>query len=218
MTYEVKFLIYLMVLLFSGTIGFYRYKHLDFNSRIIFYLIILVIVGEIADYYFAFRFKNNMPVYHVFSVVHLIAVLFYFVSFLKINRYLYAGIVVLIIAAGIANARFLQPLNTLNSNFLLFENFSITVMSMYALYKILIDDNIIKVYKYIHFWLWVLLLVLYCSTFYLWSFYKILSASWSGWEYIRVSHWLINLLVYAGFGIVFLLLPKIDKKEIYYKT
>ena len=155
-----------------------------------------------------------MPIFHVFTVVELMLVTNYFLLSNKIRYTLKKLVLIdfLIAAVAVANIFLSEPLTSLNTNMLIIEGFCISVMALLSFYNILKNEDITQVLHHVHFWIWSLLLILWCGTFFYWGFYKVLSkAAWNNLQLVRQLHWCINVFVYLGIGFVFYFLPKRNK-------
>jgi len=122
------------------------------------------------------------------------------------------GLVYFILA--FLNEIFFQHINNLNSNFIIFESFIVVSMSLYALYRILINDEIQAVVRYPHFWVWTSLLFYFSCSFFFWPCIKILYKQKSHYYGFIVSLQVImNMVAYAGIGLTFIFFPKLTNDE-----
>lgn len=200
-----------LAIAFGG--GLVRIKYLDKSSKIIIILLALTLITEFVSYIADRLFGNNFPVFHVFTVLELILFSFYFIQLNQLLRQNFFIILpfLWVFIAGL-NIYFFEPLLTLNTNMLIIEGFSISVMAIYSLYRIMMDNKITVPYQNIHFWILALMLILWCSTYFFWSFYKILAETqWPYWNIIHQFHWLINVIVYLGISLVYIFIPKKEK-------
>jgi hypothetical protein len=113
-----------------------------------------------------------------------------------------------LVLIGLSNALFLQPVLTLNSNVLILKAFTISAMSMYALYTILLDSKITYPERYQHFWFWALFLLLNSGSFFFWATVKILDKGGHFIDFAQSVQMIINIIVYGGIFIIFLKYPK----------
>lgn len=216
MSTKLLFNIYLIVLALSVLIGFLRFRRMDDASKI---LVSLLAIATISEFICLVRIENNLgkaPVYHIYNVIEIILTTAYFLKTNKSYHFLKTMFVTSFIWIGLAilNAMFLQPFNKFNSNFLLLESICIIVMSLYALYKMLLNDVIHNVLKYPHFWIWSLQLILWSGSFFFWGYYEVLTQK--GWAYLPTAaniQAIINILVYFGIGLTFLFYPKSPQTE-----
>lgn len=214
MSSRLLFHIYLVVLVLTVLKGFMRYKRLDNAMRVLFYLLILTTLSELTCLVRVELGLGKAPVYHVYTVIEIIFTTAYLLKTVKSSHYdsIMLATIVTWSALGILNCIFLQPLHKFNSNILLLESISIIGMSLYALYRILLDDKIQNVYKYPHFWIWSLQLFYWSSSFFFWGYYEVLMQR--GWPFMpsfAKAQAVINILLYFGIGLTLLFYPKSPK-------
>lgn len=209
------FYTYFTVLAALFVLGAVRYKMLDKGSKLIFYLVCLSLLCESVT---AITFDLpyfKMPTYHVYNVLQLMVITWYFLHTVHLrNKVLYIFSCVLYVGIEIGNDILYQPLRKFNSNFIIFECLLIIPMALYALYKILVNDDIEKMNRYVHFWFWTFLLVFFSSSFFFWPFvvyfYKHSQLYYNISSY---THLIVNLIVYAGIFVTFLKYPKMIRNE-----
>ena len=189
-------------------------KKVDTNALIILALLFVSTATELINFLFVHLKKEKMYMYFVFNVFEISLITLYFLSVFKYYRLLrFIFLVLIYIAMEVLNMALFQPILSLNTNFIIAESFIIIAMSLFAVYKILIDDTIEKIWLYPHFWLWTFIFVYFSTTFFYWSFIKMLYKSHSVFfevaEYFSLS---INIIVYTGIGLTFLFYPKMSRK------
>lgn len=216
MSTKLLFNIYLVILALTVVQGFFRFRRLDEASKI---LVILLAVTTLSEFICLVRIENNLgkaPVYHIYSVIEIILTTAYFLKTIKSYHFFRLMLISIVVwtLLGILNAVFLQPLNKFNSNYLLLESISIIAMSLYTLYKMLLNDTMYNVLKFPHFWTWSLQLILWSGSFFFWGYYEVLTQR--GWAYLPAAanmQAIINILVYFGIGLTFLFYPKSPQAE-----
>ena len=207
---DILFNFYLAVLFVSSSFGIYFYKKLDANTKIIAILLIFTLVSELASSLLQINGFTKTPPYHIFNAIEFICFSLYFLRtiFPKKLQSIYP-ISAVIIFLSFLNTTFLQSFMKLNSNFILLENFCVIPMALYALYSILVNESIISVLTYAQFWFWVIFLTYSSSTFFFWGFIKILYKQSKPYLYpILYAQEIINILVYASIGVIFLFYAK----------
>lgn len=206
---------YQAILLLSSIIGLVHYKKMDKAFHLLIVYLWLTLFCEGLAVYSAIVYKNNLPIYHTYSLVQYLLLSGYYISSVKdLNKPILKWFVIITgIAFTIVNTSFIQhPLKELNTHFIVFESFVIILLSLYSFYH-LIDDDDLNIRRNSHFWVTSLLLVFWSCTFFYWLVGVALYDSM-----INKPIWLdamimaINILTYSGFGIIFLLYPKMKTK------
>ncbi|WP_276132480.1 hypothetical protein [Polluticoccus soli] len=201
-----------ILLAISGSMLNFRGR--DKASKMIVFLLALTFVAESAAYVAAEKFHTNMFVYHIFAPIQLLMLGRYFDTAVFKQRKVGLITSVLGIVVAAFNTIFLQPIQTLNSNFLLFEGLVIMAMALYAFQKILANERL-DIYKHEHFWLILLLVFFWSMTYTVWALYAIL-----GMKKIFLMHFIsimiliVNIITYFGIGLVLLIFPKRELKRV----
>lgn len=202
------FFVYMSVILLAISGSMVNFKSRDNASKMIIFLLGLTFVAESAAYVAAAKFQTNMFVYHIFAPVQLLVLGMYFDNAVFKQRKVGLMTSIFGIAVAILNTIFLQPFQTLNSNFLLFEGLVIMAMALYAFQKILANERL-DIYKHEHFWFILLLVFFWSMTYTVWALYAIL-----GMKKIFLMHIIsvmilvVNIITYFGIGLVLLIFPK----------
>lgn len=154
--------------------------------------------------------KNNFekigkaPIYNVYSVIEVMLVSLYFLVTVQPPKVRLWQVMVFVFwpVIGVLNYLYFQKFYALDTNLLILESCSIIPMGLFALYKILLDDRIIDVYKYPHFWIWALFLLLWCSSFFFWGCYEALIRGYNPYKKtFQIVELSVNILVYSGIGL-----------------
>ena len=175
-------------------------------------LLVFSLINELLSLAFYEAYGNNAILHHIFSIVEILLTSYYFISALapkRISRWM-AVVTVIWPVLGAINIIWLQSVRQLNSYMLLAESFSITVMSMYALYRIMINDTIVNIFRHPHFLFASMQLLLWSSTFFFWGFGVFLI--YNGWKYSNLMmnlNILINIISYSLASIGFLSYPSL---------
>ncbi|MEO6833611.1 MAG: hypothetical protein ABI378_13490 [Chitinophagaceae bacterium] len=170
----------------------------------------LTLLVEPTAYFASQRWHNNMPIYNIFSPIELFLVSLYFNYAVTYLRRRNLGIIIggAGIVLSILNTIFLQPIDTINSNFLLFESTTIIIYCLLALHQILLDEEHLP-YRYAHFWITLCFLLFWSATFTGWGFYALLlptdKSIISLFDKILTT---ANFIFYLGIGTVLMLLLK----------
>ncbi len=208
---DVLFYIYLVVLLLSIVAGSFRYARLDAAARVIFWLLVLTLISEATTIYTVKAKIGKAPVYHFYSAVEIFMTTLYFLKTIKPyhHKFLVGLSAILYPLIAILNCIFLQPLHEINTNMISLESIIIIPMALYALYKMLVNDEIMNMFKYPHFWLWTSLLIYWSSVFFFWACFNALMKDDSPYKNLLLSlDGYVNIVVYAIMGLTLLFYPK----------
>jgi len=205
--------VYYIVLLLATITGIILYRRLDTALRFIVILLILTLVSEAASYILvkSESYGLRYTVFHVYNILQLLLITQFFIYAIKPYHYRK-----LIIAAsalcpliGILNIIYLQPIDKLNTNMLMFESFAINSMALYFIYHTIKNTGTRNIFKDIHVRIALLLLIMWSSTFFFWAFISVLFIG--QWQYVNFASYLfmgVNMIMYAGIGSVFIQLTK----------
>lgn len=213
---EYFFYLYLIELLILIVVGFGIHKKFDKALRFFYYLLVLTLFSEGISIYFEIEYKTKAPVYHFYSILELFLISLYFLYSVfprpRISIVFFSGLFCAIL--GLGNLYFFQPLITYNTNMLMIECVLIIAMALFALFKIMQQDEIVNVFSHPHFQIWIALLFLWTSTFFFWAFLDYLKKENLGYyEIIATGQTLINLFIYGYFVSVFLKLKNSPDKK-----
>jgi hypothetical protein len=211
----ILFYVLLAAMLFSIICGSLQYRKIDRSTRIVLLLLIFAITGEVSARlsYYWFQMKN--PVYHVTAVISLTLVTAYYIDLaaFRHKRLLMQLSTLLFVLTGLVNLIYFQPVTTLPTNTLRFRGLVVAVMCLSYFYKMFISDNIVSVKRHPHFWITMLLVFIYCFTYFFWSYIHALYAANNHHELARVIQLVINIISYGAFGFVFLYYPKMINND-----
>lgn len=211
---ESIFIIYYIFLTFGIIVGIFRFKIFDSAMRIVLLWLLIIAIAELITYTLlkTEQHAQKYLVFHSSSIVELILVSSYFLKiFCQKKHFLKAMICNAILwpTLGILNIIYLQPISQINTNMLMLESLCIITMSLYFIYRVLKNDSVINIFANPHFWIWVLWLILWSTTFFFWAFIRILYRS--QWEHVNTIMNLqafINLIVYTGIAFTLLFYSK----------
>jgi len=184
--------------------------------RIIYFLIVLTLISESISFILVktHKYADRPKVYHIYAIVDIILVTIYYLKTIWPKRYKLFFFITIIVwpTIGFLNL-YIQPYTKVNTNMLLIECFVVIIMSLHSLYKILINDALMNVTSYPHFWVWICFLFLWCSTFFFWAFFDELMITHPTYRNtLNYINGLTNILVYSGIGASFLLCRKVAIK------
>lgn len=201
------------VLVMVLAIGIGKLSYLDRAMRIIVaYVAMLLsveltamVTGEMEMYEF------RIVVLNLYMLLNIYLVTFFFIFAINQrpgNVVLSANLLVWP-CLEIINIMLLQPINTLNSNFLLLESFCIISLSLYFIYRTLKQEKADNIFQHPHFRIAMLLLLMWSVSLFFWATIKILYRN--NWKYAELMmhiHELVNILAYCGVGLTLIFHPK----------
>jgi len=201
------FLIYIILIAAGFTASIIHRRQLSMADTCISILLLITFISEILNHFsFMFFHNNGMFIFHIFTPVEFLLISIYYNSSIPGLRRNNIGVIIGLagLAVAVSNALFFQDTTQLNSVMLLFEGFFTIALSLFALYNILLQDDV-NLKKSAHFWFSVFLLIYFAFTFTRWGvFYLYGMHSNSGALLLGYLHWGINVLFYGSFFIVFL--------------
>lgn len=203
---SIYFLTYILLIAAGFTASMVNRKKLSKADTCISILLLITFISEMLNHFSQQLFHNNgMFIFHIFTPVEFLLICIYYNASIpnlrKRNIGLVLGCVGLLVA--ILNAVFLQRFSQLNSLMLLFEGFFTIALSLFALYNILLQEDV-NFKKSAHFWISVFLLIYFAFTFMRWGVLYFGMRSNSGAMLLGYLHWSINVLFYGSFFIVFI--------------
>jgi len=201
-----KTIIYLLVISGAITSGlWYRKRQVKAMGFLTAFLIISFI-SELIAMFLSLMHGNNMIVYHVYAPVSLWLVgLYYQESITSFRKYKIGHLIGMMgLLVAILNVRFFQNLSAFNSNFILFFGLCIIGMCLYSFIYI-INNEERKLTEIRLFWVSLIFLIFWCSTYLIFALVDILvlTAEPKGLTVVYTLLWLVNLLQYAGLGVLF---------------
>jgi hypothetical protein len=200
--------LYLMALAITFASGLRIFRNAEPAIRTIIILVGLTLLVESSGMAAAKIYKGNLQLYYSFSVVHFILVCLYFHQSVAMFRQ--KKIAIAVMAAGvilfILNLLFLQPFNSLNSNFMLIEAILIIGMCMLSFYRLMVEHEYLSLKRHPHFWITSILLVFWSVTFLNWGLYDTLEATMDKerWK-VHFAVIVFDIITYSSICLVFIL-------------
>lgn len=200
------FSVYYIILLLAAITGIIRYRHLDTALRFIVILLMLTVTSETASYILVELKEYGMrySFFHIYSILQLLLISLFFIYAIK--PYHYRKLIVVASALsplmGILNIIYLQPIDKLNTNMLMFESFAINAMSLFYIYWAVKNTSIKRLFKHAHFQMSLLFIFIWSCTFFFWAFISVLYIG--EWKYVNYASYVImmvNIIVYGGIGL-----------------
>ncbi len=210
MLQEVLFYLYLIILTSICLAGIWKFTDLDKGAKTVLNIIFACVACEGFSYIVGQHNDDRLPIYHLYNVIEIILLTKYFFITTRFSQqWVFWALVLLYIAAAVVNICFFQPLRHLNSNYITFNSLLAIPMSLYALYKILIDDSIEKVQHHVHFWFWTCFIIYYSASFFFWQFVGYFYRSNRQFYNITLyMHSILNIVTYSGILLTLLFYPQ----------
>lgn len=193
--------------------GLWNFRTIDRSQHFITLLLGIAFFTECIAYYLDKRYHNNLSAYSISNLFQFLAVALYFNFSIKEFRRKGIGIMIGLggVGLGIANIIFLQPLDQMDSYFMLFEGIMIISLCLFAFANLMLENrsNRTSLQLNPHFWICTTLTFFWSITFLSWGFYDYILFTDPG--HIWIIHTLIisvNIVTYFGLGIALLRFPK----------
>lgn len=204
--------IVLTILVLSSTIGAFRFKRFDKGTKIIALLTIFTAIVEVTSTIAAKRFNYNLIIYNIANPLGYVLVYYFFNTVIKqingkgISKFF---LIAALLCAALNGILIQNIYDVFNTYFLALESILVVGMAQYYFYSVLITDNNFSVLSP-HFIIASLLLIYSSFSFFYWllfyGFYESFGANNLNWfDSMNKS---INLIMYAGFGLIFLFYHK----------
>ena len=191
--------LYLAVLWLGSIIGVFFFKKVSNSLKLIIFLLVLTCVTETVQRLLKVQHINGAFLYHLYSVFEgsILAIFLMRLVLARKSHRLELMVVAGWIVVGISNVIYLQPLAVFNSNVLLLESISLTILSATAIYQLTIkEDNHTP-----SFIVAATLLAYWSSGFFFWGYYELIyNKHWRYVDAVRVVQVSINILTYAFLG------------------
>ncbi len=206
---------YLSVLGCALLIGLVRLRHLDRGGKIFCLLLAATALAEFLALASSRLYHHNLSVYNVFGLVQLSMVCLYFNETIDLFRRYNVGwyLIIAALITGVANFWFLQPMEELSSNYLLLIAVATISMSLFSFARLMLRSKERSISHNPHFWFPAILTFFWSITFISWGLIDYTNANRPS-EVTTLNSLLLfaNIVTYAGFGIVFLLYPYLQRK------
>jgi len=209
--------VYFSTLFIAVIYSIVRFNKLDRAGKYICGFIWLSFLTESMGWAAAFAFANNLPVYTISNILELCIISLYFNnSVRKLNVY-HIGVLIGItgVVLGGLNIVLLQPINTLNSNFVFIECIVVVCLCLYSIFTMLMSDEEVTLHKEFHFWIICILLFYQCASLGNWGllnyFIEFLPDKLIFWHIALV---LVYTITYISLIILFYYYPKLKKTDV----
>lgn len=197
-------IIYLVVLLINIVICVYNKNRMDISLKIFSILIVCIFINELSAKLVKSLIGTKAPVSHIFSIIELSLTAIFFIYSLRIEKRVLWCIIAVILSTvlGLLNLIYLESFLEYNSNMLMIESITITTLALTAIYKIVIRDDIIKIHRNPNFLIWVIILILWTTTFFFWAFLPALKKEDFVYTILSAGQSVFILLIYIAFAVI----------------
>jgi len=207
---KIKIFSGILAMAFAFLSSLLRIRKKEASLRFLSFFLGATLATELLATWFNYRYHNNMPVYQLMGPVVMTGSALYFnYSNPGLER---RHIGYLVAASGFiltaCNLLFFEHLNTLNTNFALFECVCMSGFALYFLYTLYTTDRIMTFPRNPHFWIAFLFLVFYMCTFLSWAAVEVLRKIAADKSIVfKVYNIVFELCLffYCGIGIVLLI-------------
>lgn len=165
-TDEIKIYLYELLLLITVVIVFRRWRVLSTADKWICILLTLTFIQETVAQYLRVYVRNNFLTFHIYTPIELFIIINYFDRSVQIIKGRYIGIYLGLaaVAVSLIDTIFFQPINTINSYYLLFEGIVVIGLCMLSFYKLLVKEDVVP-RKMVVFWVTVCFLFYWCLSY-----------------------------------------------------
>lgn len=208
--------VYYATLSVAALIFMLRYRWLDPSTRVISWMVWAGLLTEAIARYAAVRYRNNLPVYNLYFFGYFLLIMLYFYrsnEAMRSQKWFFY-LVSFVLVAGILSTLFFKPfLTSINVHLLTLKFVVIGSLAMYSIKRVfMVEAHQAAYISHVHFWIPILLLLGQTITVCSWSYYqpwKELLGDWGRAPDYTIL--LINIMVYAGFGLLAFRYPKLKK-------
>jgi hypothetical protein len=207
-------IIYFSAILTSITAAILQWRSVSKADKFIITLLLITLLNELLAIGAMKILRNDMLLYHVYSPIELLIICLYFNEKIQSLKRFHIGIGIGVLGFIIAsiNIIFVQPYNTINSIFLVYEGFCVIALSLYSFYRLALEET--ELTRSSQFWFTTILLIYWSTVFIYWGMFPILLTSLQGFmSGITTGMRIINIVTYIGFALVFLNYKKLSISE-----
>jgi hypothetical protein len=197
---QLNIAIYIIIVFITFLTGLGAYRRLSAYMKVILALVGASLINDMITFMLVKNHISTGAAHHIFSVVEISLTASFFILILKpekSGRLICVAILTAILLAFI-NARYFESIEKINLNVLLAESFCITIVSLYTLYRILVSEQFINIFKGTPFLFVVSQLLLWSGSFFYWSLGIWLIKNGYNAELINNFHIWLNIMVYTG--------------------
>jgi hypothetical protein len=150
-----------------------RYKKLSAPFKLLFYFLLISVALFSFSNYLADRMINNLFIYHLNTILNFIVLTFFLnENFLLFKNKLYSIVFTIVLVACILNILFIESIKEFDSNAVIFTNLLLIGLSIWALIKCLINQNLLENLKYYNLLITFGVFVYAASSIIVYSYFK----------------------------------------------
>ena len=208
---------YDVVLLLVAIYAAWRFRQLNLPGKLVCLLIWNGFLTERIAMLTSYYYGTNMPAYTVATYTEYFIICLFFnytlSGFAKKNIGIYLGIVGVLL--GIGNTIYIQPLSSINSNFIFLSCLILICLTLYLTFRMLIAMDVVPS-REVHFWFSIIMLFFYCSTLWIWAIYDYVFVAGSEADKQLVANWLMGVghIVYPAYAILLYRYPKLKRSYV----
>jgi uncharacterized membrane protein len=196
---------YELILLASVVIVFSRWKILSAPDKWIGVLLPITLVQELLEGYYMYNYKPNFFTYHIYTPIEVFIIVNYFLRSSRIQNDKQVGFIAGVgaVVLSVVNTVLFQPIDQINSYYLLFEGTVVIGLCMLSFYKLLVREDVIP-RKMVVFWVTVCFLFYWCLSYTnlgLWG--AVIGQATLFAKILRWALFFANMLFYLALAIVF---------------
>ncbi len=204
--------IYILVIFLSFLVYLFFYKTLATEEKIICFFLLTVFLVEIPAIYLSIHHRTNLILYNVGCQIQYIELIMYFNASLHYHR---KNMVLRVGFLSLVSFLFVMFLFHATKEdffiiFLLFEGFMITSLSLFTLFRIIVNDNLFfNAFKDYNFFVTLIILLFWCLTYFYWGFQHILVYNYmQTFKWVQIIIDVVDCGFYFSLGLILLLKKK----------
>lgn len=206
----ILYVLYMIALSTTAFMVVKRRKQVDKPTQVLVVLFVIGLCTEIIAWYATMRQGANLPVYMAYSWAEIILVVAYIrrKPGLRRSYWLYVPIALAIGACLWALTQG-YSMEHVFSGFMVFSYFTCLCLSLYALFRMLLRNDLEFLTRKVHFWILTLFNVYWVGDILTWTATEHLAVHEPQLlQYLYTAKIAIKLIVYTGWSVLFFYYPK----------
>lgn len=210
MSWEFETASIITVQLTASVIGLIQTRFLDKASKLLVFYLALSLVFESLATYHAVQYNNNLAILNRFAPLEFILISLYFGSIIsQLSRRIMLFIIAITVIIWLITNQWYPYQDAYNTGFLIYESIGTIALCLYYYLDVLSTDDARGIGP--SFWFVAFLLIFWSFTFFYWLLgFALQNNLGEDGKWMGTMLWVINLVCYAGFGIVFLFYRKLN--------
>jgi hypothetical protein len=182
-------------------VGIITYKRNKAEQHVLFWYIALATITEFVSVSLAGKGKNNLPVFHLFTVLEFIFLVYFYKLALgrintKLRIYTLIGV---FIGLAVINAMFLEDIYSFNTNLRTLESLVLILLSVYFLFNLTAKSEVLYITDYPNFVASAAILFYFSGSLFLFASSRIFLKNWLGFY---PAIWSIHAFFNIGFNLL----------------